>query len=103
MLNFNPSAAVSSGNNVTRAYRYNAQATKTQGDSFQASYDSASFSAALKGEEAVRANMVGRLTQEVRASTTTGTVQELRRAVAADEYVPNPMAIAGKILFMSEG
>ena len=103
MLNLQRSSAVSPSNNVTRAYRYNAQAPVAQTDSFRASFDSVNFSAALKGEEATRANMVGRLTQEVRASTSTGTVQELRRAVAADEYVPDPAAIAKKILFFAEG
>ena len=103
MLNLQRSSAVSSGNPVTRAYRYNAQTSVTQTDSFRASFDSVDFSTVLKGEEATRANMVGRLTQEVRASTSTGTVQELRRAVAADEYVPDPAAIAKKILFFAEG
>ncbi len=102
MLNLQRSAAVSSSN-VTRTYRYGAQPAVTASESFHANYDSVDFSTVLKGEEAARANMVGRLTQEVRAATTTGTVQELRRAVAADEYVPDPVAIAKKMLFFAEG
>lgn len=45
-------------------------------------------------------NMVSRISQEVRTATTTGDIQALKRAVAAGEYVPNPMKIADKILFM---
>ena len=103
MLNLQRSAAVSSSNNVTRAYRYSGQTAAAPTESFRANFDSVDFSTVLKGEEAARANMVGRLTQEVRAATSTGTVQELRRAVAADEYVIDPAAIAKKILFFAEG
>lgn len=47
-------------------------------------------------------SLVGRLSQEVRAATTTGDIQELRRSVAAGEYQPDPMSIARSILFMAE-
>lgn len=46
--------------------------------------------------------LVGRLSQEVRATTTTGDIQELRRSVAAGEYHPDPMSIARSILFMTD-
>ena len=45
-------------------------------------------------------NMVSRISQEVRTATTTGDIQALKQEVAAGEYVPNPMEIADKILFM---
>ncbi len=45
-------------------------------------------------------NMVSRISQEVRTATTTGDIQALKRAVTAEEYVPDPMKIADKILFM---
>ena len=46
--------------------------------------------------------MVGRLSQEVRTANTTGDIQELRRKVSAGEYRPDPMAIAGRMLFLVE-
>ena len=46
--------------------------------------------------------MVSRLAQEVRTATTTGDIQELRQSVSSGEYSPDPMAIAGKILFLTE-
>ncbi len=64
------------------------------------SYDSVNFSSVLAGEDAMQKNMVSRISQEVRTATTTGDIQALKRAVAAGEYVPDPMEIADKILFM---
>lgn len=64
-------------------------------------YDSASFSAPA-GRRSFQMEMVGRLAQEVRTANTTGDIQELRRQVSAGEYVPDPMAIAGRMLFMVE-
>ncbi len=63
-------------------------------------YDSVNFSSALAGEDAMQKNMVSRISQEVRTATTTGDIQALKRAVTAEEYVPDPMKIADKILFM---
>lgn len=60
------------------------------------------FSAAPAGRSSFQMSLVGRLSQEVRTSTTTGDIQELRRTVAAGEYRPDPMSIARSILFMSE-
>lgn len=45
---------------------------------------------------------VSRISREVRTATTTGDIQELRRAVSAGEYTPDPMAIAGRILLLVE-
>lgn len=64
------------------------------------SYDSVAFSALPDGEGAFQMNLVSRLSQEVRTTTTTGDIQALRQAVASGEYVPDPMAIAGKMLFL---
>ena len=63
-------------------------------------YDSVNFSSALAGEDAMQKNMVSRISQEIRTATTTGDIQALKQEVAAGEYVPNPMEIADKILFM---
>lgn len=63
--------------------------------------DTFSAEAASKSDSFHR-SVVGRLSQEVRAATTTGDIQELRRSVASGEYQPDPMSIARSILFMAE-
>jgi len=64
-------------------------------------YDSADFTAPA-GRRSFQMEMVSRLSREVRTANTTGDSQELRRKVSAGEYVPDPMAIAGRMLFMVE-
>lgn len=64
-------------------------------------YDSAEFSAPA-GRKSFQMEMVSRLSREVRTANTTGDIQELRREVSAGEYRPDPMAIAGRMLFLVE-
>lgn len=64
-------------------------------------YDSADFSAPA-GRRSFQMEMVSRLSREVRTANTTGDIQELRRAVSSGEYAPDPMAIAGRMLFIVE-
>lgn len=69
--------------------------------SSESKFDSAVISATAS-KNAYQMSVVGRLSQEVQASTTTGDIQDLRQAVAAGEYHPDPMSIAKSILFMME-
>lgn len=64
-------------------------------------YDSATFSRP-EGKGAFQMQMVARLSQEVRTATTTGDIQALRQSVSSGEYTPDPMAIAGRMLFLAE-
>lgn len=64
-------------------------------------YDFAEFSAPA-GRRSFQMEMVSRLSREVRTANTTGDIQELRREVSAGEYRPDPMAIAGRMLFLVE-
>ena len=64
-------------------------------------YDSVDFSAPA-GRKSFQMEMVSRLSREVRTANTTGDIQELRREVSAGEYRPDPMAIAGRMLFLVE-
>ena len=64
-------------------------------------YDSVDFSAPA-GRKSFQKEKVSRLSREVRTANTTGDIQELRREVAAGEYAPDPMAIAGRMLFLVE-
>lgn len=65
-------------------------------------YDSATFSPLPEGKSAFQMQLVSRLSQEVRTSTTTGDIQALRQSVSSGEYTPDPMAIAGRMLFLTE-
>lgn len=64
-------------------------------------YDCADFSAPA-GRRTFQMEVVSRLSREVRTANTTGDIQELRRRVSAGEYAPDPMAIAGRMLFLVE-
>ena len=56
------------------------------------------FSSMLAAENTNATQHVSRISQEIRTSTTTADIRELRRAVEAGEYHPDPAAIAAKIL-----
>ena len=55
-----------------------------------------------EGRSAFQMQLVSRLSQEVRTATTTGDIQALRQSVSTGEYTPDPMAIAGRMLFLTE-
>ena len=65
-------------------------------------YDSATFSPLPEGRSAFQMQLVSRLSQEVRTANTTGDIQALRQSVSTGEYTPDPMAIAGRMLFLTE-
>ena len=64
-------------------------------------YDSVDFSAPA-GRRSFQMEMVSRLSREVRTANTTGDIQELRQELSAGKYTPDPMAIAGRMLFLVE-
>lgn len=66
-------------------------------------YDSSSFSTVSDSNSRFQMDMVSRLSQEVRTTTTTGRIQELRQAVSSGEYQPDPVEIAKRLLFHLEG
>ena len=66
-------------------------------------YDSSSFTALTDSHSRFQMDMVSRLSQEVRAATTTGRVQELRQAVMSGNYHPDATEIAKRLLFLVEG
>lgn len=65
------------------------------------SYDSVTLS--VSSQDSRFLDMVSQLSREVRTATTTGDIAALRQQVASNQYVPDPMAIAGRILFLGEG
>lgn len=59
------------------------------------------FDQVVVSENSFRKQLLGRLSQEVRAAaTTTGTVAALRGQVRANEYQVDPQAIARRLLFV---
>ena len=65
-------------------------------------YDSVTLSAPSQ-DSRFRMGLVSRVSQEVRTATTTGDIAALRQQVADHAYVPDPMAIAARILRLGEG
>lgn len=65
-------------------------------------YDSVTLSASVSGKSRFHMELVGRLSQEVRAATTTGDIHALRQQVSSGEYAPDPVTIARRILFLGE-
>ena len=64
-------------------------------------YDSVTLSSSSQDSRFL--DMVSQLSREVRTATTTGDIAALRQQVANKQYTPDPMAIAGRILFLGEG
>ena len=64
-------------------------------------YDSVTLS--TPGQDNRFMGLVSKLSQEVRTATTTGDIAALRQQVADHTYVPDPSAIAARILLLGEG
>lgn len=88
---------------VRNRYYSNAGHSAVSNTTASPMYDSATFSTVSDSNSRFQMDMVSRLSQEVRASTTTGRVQELRQAVASGQYQPDPAEIAKRLLFHLEG
>lgn len=65
-------------------------------------YDSVTLSGLPTRESRFRMELAGRLTQEVRTATTTGDIHALRQQVSSGEYVPDPMAMAARMMLLGE-
>jgi negative regulator of flagellin synthesis FlgM len=64
-------------------------------------YDSVRLSSQTE-EGRFRSELVSRLSKEVRTATGTGDIRRLQQEVADGTYVPDPMRIAGRILYLNE-
>lgn len=65
-------------------------------------YDNACFSEYTDAGDSFFMNLVSRMAQDVRTTTTTADIRDLHQAVQADEYIPDSRAIASRILFVTE-
>ncbi len=79
-----------------------ARAQSVSGSNTYDSYDSVTLSTPSQ-DSRFHMELVSRMSQEVRTATTTGDIAALRAQVASGQYVPDPMAIAARILFLGEG
>ena len=64
-------------------------------------YDSITLSTTSDGTSRFK-DLIGRLTQEVRTTTTTGDIRALHHEVSSGTYQPNASAIAARMLFLRE-
>ena len=88
---------------ITKVYYPNQSHSSTVGTVSNPNYDSSFFTAMTDEKDRFQMDTVSRLSREVRTSTTTGRIQELRQAVSSGTYVPDPAEIAKRILFHLEG
>lgn len=89
-----PSQSYYSGNNTN----INAQSQSVQGN-----FDQLNFSPEPVGEHRFQLELISRLSQEVRTtSTPVNEIQELSRQIANGEYQPDPMETAANILLIGE-
>ena len=91
---------------VGRSQMYYAPAVERDTHTHTSAADSGKFdSVTLSADSSNNSfykTLVGRLTQEVRAATTTGDIRALRAEVAAGTYKPDASAIAARMLFIGE-
>ena len=64
-------------------------------------YDSITISAAPTGEDRFQMDLVSKISNEIRTSTTTGDIQALRAQVAAGTYQVDASAIAARMLHLA--
>lgn len=65
-------------------------------------FDSVHISGKQRGNDTFRKECISRISQELRTSTSTSEILSLQKAVDEGTYVPDPMAIAGRMLLLYE-
>ena len=93
-----PISSISTPKAVRPAKAYNA----AKSNPANTNYDSADFSNYTGGNNNFRMNLVSRLSQEVRTTTTTADIRELHQQVSSGEYQPDAQEIAKRMLFCME-
>jgi len=101
MLTSSRSGIISSVGRPQRYYNTTERDIHSQPVPSEGKYDSITLSAG-NSERSSFKDLVGRLTQEVRTTTTTGDIRVLRQQVASGQYEPNASAIAARMLFLGE-
>ncbi len=65
-------------------------------------FDKVTISGAETGHDSFEMQLTSRISQDVRAATTTGSLSSLRQEIEAGAYQLDPSVIARKILFFGE-
>lgn len=89
--------------NLYNSYQPAERVTRPVETAAAPNYDSITISAAPTGESRFQMELVSRLSNEIRTSTTTGDIQSLRAQVAAGTYQVDASAIAARMLHLAEG
>lgn len=101
MLTSSRSGIVSSVGRSQRYYNTMERELHTLPVQNEGKYDSITLSSG-NDENRMFKDLVSRLTQEIRTTTTTGDIRALRQQVASGEYCPDASAIAARMLFLGE-
>ena len=101
MLTSSRSGIISSVGRSQRYYNTIEREPHAQPVMSEGKYDSITLSSG-NGENRMFKDLVSRLTQEIRTSTTTGDIRALHQQVANNEYRPDASAIAARMLFLGE-
>ncbi len=65
-------------------------------------FDKVTISGTETGHSSFEMQLTGRISQDVRAATTTGSLSSLRQEIESGSYQPDPNMIARKMLFFEE-
>lgn len=68
----------------------------------EGNFDSITLSTTNNSESRFHKDLVGKISQEIRTTTTTSDIRALRQEVASGRYQPDASAIAARILFLGE-
>ena len=101
MLTSSRSGMISSVNRPQRYYTTTDREIPSQPIQNEGKFDSITLSADYSERNSFK-DLVGRLTKEVRTTTTTGDIRALHQQVASGQYQPNASAIAARMLFLGE-
>ncbi len=101
MLNMSISK-ITRPNSISKTYNTTQNHGTVANTSMNHSYDSVSISFGADNANSFQKELVSRISQEIRTTTTTGKIQELKEAVSSGEYQIDPERIAKSILFQWE-
>ncbi len=87
---------------ISKTYQPKQQQHFTATTGINSKFDSVAISSQADAQNHFQKEMVSRLSQDIRTTTTTGKIQDLRQAVACGEYHPDPAKIAKCLLFQLE-
>lgn len=102
-MRISPNNVISAVNTVKSISPINgAKAGQGQQPKIEPKFEQKFDTVTIGADSSFRQALLGRISQEVRTATTTGTVNALREQVQAGEYKIDTESIARKMLFLGE-